>query len=958
MSTTRPVAGRRAVEVLLETELARAPGCRLVLVDAVWDSADKDTEFTVRVGTGHRRVLVTDQDSPLGIADAWNRHLAQAEDGTGDDSVLVVTGTVPPDQLGWDLRAHAPHRRPLPVNRTEIVAQIFGAADLDPRMLGEHWLLDALLAAEPLDGWPRTSGVLTRDRAVRALLAARLGLGDTEADTLDLDADTLFSWTRGASGPARFAALSEDERRGLGEWLGRAAGEAAPILLTLAAEGRGADALPLGALASAALASSRSEAAVFALGSLFGSALTAFDRLKPFAEAATGVLTRWTAQAEGGGAQADQARHRLLGVLERADRLAAGARLDTLITSDRLLPSGYRGRLRSLATALTEGAHAGSGDAAGDAESALNDLAAHQLAAVYGHSTETAHTAVRLLRRLAVPMPALSHVGQAVQEHLADTGWVDLAVGILAEGDESPDPVIGEAYRRLIRAVRERRSAIDEAFAALLARWTENAAQQADGGALLIEDVLARAAAPLARDGGRPLIVVLDGMSADVAVRLAGELDRRVWTEIVPSPGRGALPARQAAVSMLPSITRVSRASLLCGRASEGGQDAERSGFAAFWRKRHREGRLFHKGSFEGAAGHRLAPEFIEALASDEVVAVVVNTIDDALSRGREGTSGRWGLRDIGKLPDLLNAARDHGRPVLLVSDHGHVIDRTDRGNLPLQVTGVKGTRWRTGTPQDGEVSLSGPRVRTDSGRATLAWRDDIRYTARQAGYHGGASLAEVTVPVTTLIPAEGAVPSGWVLLPSEATEPGWWNSSSGAGTAPWHTRTTDAAALARTPDPGPEKTDSPANAAGRQKAERIPATAASGSPVPVALRAVDVDAAPRPLPRTSLGEHVVRSLPYKAQKEFVRLAPGEKAVAAVLDALLAAGGKLSPGAVAAAAQAATGKSQRNPERFATVLERLLNIDGYPVLRLIESGRTVQLDKALLQEQFLEGGPA
>lgn len=97
-----------------------------------------------------------------------------------------------------------------------------------------------------------------------------------------------------------------------------------------------------------------------------------------------------------------------------------------------------------------------------------------------------------------------------------------------------------------------------------------------------------------------------------------------------------------------------------------------------------------------------------------------------------------------------------------------------------------------------------------------------------------------------------------------------------------------------------------------------------------------------------------MRSAPYRAQREFVRLAPSDKAVAAALDALLAAGGKLSPSAVAAAAQAATGKSQRNPERFATMLERLLNIDGYPVLQLIESGRTVQLDRMLLHQQFPE----
>ncbi|MBO4254796.1 BREX-2 system phosphatase PglZ [Streptomyces griseorubiginosus] len=908
MTVTRPVAGRRAIEVLLQTELKKAPGRRLVLVDAVWDPAEKDSEFTVTVGGERRRVVVSDQHSPLGVADAWHRHLAGG--AVEDDRVLVVTGTVAPDQLGLDLRAHAVSKHPLPVDRAEIVVQLFGATDLDPRMLGEHWLLDALLQAEPLDGWPRVGAVLTRDRAVRALLGARLGLGDPASDTLDLDADTLFAWTRTPAGPSLYEALPKDERDGLAKWLTRAVGPAAPTLLALAAEGRGSDALPLGVLASAALGSQTAEAAGFALGTLFGPALASFDTLRPFADAATGVLTRWIAQAEGTAPPSGPVRSRVLAVLERADRLAADARLTDLVRGDQLLPSGYRGRLRTLAACLGS-----RGDGAvAVAESALRDLGAHQLAALHAESTETARTAVRLMRWLAVEPAPFATVGQAVQEHLSSSGWADLAIGVLAEGDVWRDAAVGEAYRQLIGAARERRAALDARFADLLASWSESARQQSNGGALLIEDVLAKAAAPLAQGGGRPLILVLDGMSADVAVRIAGELDGRAWTEIVPVAEKGARPRRQAAVSMLPSVTRVSRASLLCGRPSEGGQAAERTGFTAFWRKRHRGAHLFHKGGYEGPPGHRLAPELVQTLASDDVVAVVVNTIDDALADGREGTSGRWGLADIGKLPDLLNAARDYGRPVVLVSDHGHVIDRTERGHLPAEVTGVRGARWRTGDdPCDGEVVLTGPRVQTDGKRIIAAWRDDLRYTARQAGYHGGAALAEVTVPVITLVPSEGGVPSGWALLPPESAEPTWWKASD----------TTEA-------DAAPGQTLEQADQ-GPVAPQQRP-TASSG-----------------PL---TLGQRTVRSAPYRTQREFVRLAPTDKAVEAALDALDAAGGKLSPGAVAAAAQAATGKSQRNPARFATMLERLLNIDGYPVLQLVESGRTVQLDRALLTQQF------
>ncbi|MGX4691657.1 BREX-2 system phosphatase PglZ [Streptomyces sp. JNUCC 63] len=902
MTATRPVVGRRAIEILLQAELPGAAGERLVLVDAAYEARGRETEFTLRVDGRSRRVRVSDQDSVLGIVDAWRRYRAEAgPDGTG---VLVVTGQVPADQLGWDLRAHAVRRHPLAVDRADIVKQLFGAADLDTRMAGERWLLDALLEAEPVDGWPRAGAVLTRDRAVRALIAARLGLGDTTADTLDLDADTLFTWSRNPAGPARFAALPPAERDGIGEWLARTVGFAAPTLLALAADGRGTDALPLGALASAALSSTAAEAAGFALGTLFGPALSSFDALRPFANAATGVLSRWIAQAEGSGPQRAEARDRVLDVLGRADRLAAEARLSPLIGADQLLPSGYQARLRRLAGLLD-------GPAA-SVEAALQELTEHQLGGMYADSTETARTAVRLVRWTQSPLPAVESVAQGVRTHLASSGWADLAVGILAEGETSRDPAVADAYQRLIGAVRARRALLDEAFAKRLALWTETASQQAPGGALLVEDVLAEAVAPLARDGGRPLILVLDGMSADVAVQLAGELDRRVWTEIVPKPRQGTGAVWQAAVSMLPSVTRTSRASLLCGQPTEGGQDKERAGFAAFWKKRHRGAHLFHKGGYEGPPGHRLAPELLHALASEDVVAVVLNTIDDALADGREGARGRWSLGDVAKLPDLLNAARDYGRPVVLVSDHGHVLDRTPRGQPSAAADGAEGARWRTGTPGDGEIAVAGPRVRTRTGRAVLPWREDLRYTARQAGYHGGASLAEVTVPVITLVPSADRIPAGWTLLPAERIAPGWWQGS-------------DENTPAAEPEPVLGRTH-------RQEPE-----SESGSVVPG---------------RATLGERTVQSAPYRAQREFVRLAPADKAVAAALDALLAAGGKLSPGAVAAAAQTATGKSQRNPERFATMLERLLNVDGYPVLQLIESGRTVQLDKALLTQQF------
>jgi hypothetical protein len=84
---------------------------------------------------------------------------------------------------------------------------------------------------------------------------------------------------------------------------------------------------------------------------------------------------------------------------------------------------------------------------------------------------------------------------------------------------------------------------------------------------LLIEHVLDRVAAPLARNGAvPPLVLVLDGMSAAVASQLAEQIRTFGLSEV----GRQA-DGREGAVAVIPSVTGVSRTSLLCGRLATGG---------------------------------------------------------------------------------------------------------------------------------------------------------------------------------------------------------------------------------------------------------------------------------------------------------------------------------------------------------------------------------------------------
>lgn len=192
-------------------------------------------------------------------------------------------------------------------------------------------------------------------------------------------------------------------------------------------------------------------------------------------------------------------------------------------------------------------------------------------------------------------------------------------------------------------------------------------------------------------------------------------------------------------------------------------------------------------------------------------------------------------------------------------------------------------------------------------------WREDIRYTPRKAGYHGGASPAEVTVPVIVLVPSQDLKPANWAVLPNERVVPTWW-----------HTR-------AEPRIPVEELEVDPA----RKTRRRTPAQDGEGCSRRLRWpRRAGPDA----------GRAGCRSDRYRAQKAFVRRPPDAKAVVAVIDALVAAGGKLTPDAVAAAAAGATGRSQRNAEIFVTVVQRLLNVEGYGVINLVEAGRTVELN--------------
>ena len=104
-----PQVDSRIVEAILDVELPSAGDARLVLLHGRYPASEKAT-----LKVDDRQIHVTDQQSVLGILDAWLTHRERA----GDD-VLVVVHPVDDDQLGWDIRGHALGRRTLMVDRVD-----------------------------------------------------------------------------------------------------------------------------------------------------------------------------------------------------------------------------------------------------------------------------------------------------------------------------------------------------------------------------------------------------------------------------------------------------------------------------------------------------------------------------------------------------------------------------------------------------------------------------------------------------------------------------------------------------------------------------------------------------------------------------------------------------------------------------------------------------------------------
>lgn len=826
-----------------------------------------------------------------------------------EEWLVIVTERDEAD-LGAGVLAHFVGQQLRSPDPWQAVQQKFSATSIDAQLVtvsGHREIAIGLLESlQPADCSAAPAGVLTRDHAFGAVARSRL---DLPAGPLDLV--SVLGWS---TRPSVTTDLAELRRLGgdaltdaVIRWIASASGEASAAVAAMLGAGRPADLVPLGLVVGFLTEEiSRPEDARLAQARLShrwaGVPDEAIHVLGP--PAATVTATLLTDARRRGDAER---------ALALAEALVREAQAEDLAAASDLLPSGLTRRFRILAELLSR-------DSAPpkDVESAWRNLRQHGLAA--GDPRAGAfEAAVRLNRWLQTDALELSPtgLGALARRQLDTDGWVDAAVNDAAAG--TGDDQLGQSLGVVLNRTRLVRDRHDAEFAKALAvsgcdTGSVGAALTDDRGVTYpLERVLPDVIVPLTQQTS-VLLLVLDGLSTGVSVEILDDILNRSgsrWAEqLLPNQHR-----RAAGLTVLPSITEVSRASLLTGTLVRGQQATEIRGYGELNRAYGvAAASLFHKRDLDTIRpGFSVADPVRSAIddPGQRLVTCVLNTVDDALDRS-DPAGTHWTVDGVKHLQPLLERAREAGRTVVIASDHGHVVER--RQSTQRSYAGLSGpTRHRpvSSDVQSDEVLVRGNRVLAPANTEVLAVSERLRYGPLKAGYHGGAAPAEVVVPLVLLVPIERAQDPNISLAPPQ--QPAWWFDGPAAAPdvpAPVASRTPPTAKPSLFDDPDDE------------------------SPV-VALR---------------LGAAIVGSAVYGEQRQLAgRLAVTDDQVTMLVNRLAAAAQqRLSAQQVAAVLDLAPAKVAGAFEQLRTVL----NVEGYPVISREPATGTVTLDVTLAHEQF------
>jgi len=607
--------------------------------------------------------------------------------------------------------------------------------------------------------------------------------------------------------------------------------------------------------------------------------------------------------------------------LQRADELIKEFVCEDHAYRNTLSRMSFEQRLGRLGHAIKAAVSKTNDDMITACEVRLEEIAEHRMARLGRNKDQVskAEMSVRLVRWLKQKPAKHASFADQANYHIKEMSFVDWAREPLCRGEDVAD--LSSAYQLLDQTVLQRREEKSHAFAKSLADWSSVGSK--DAGVLGVEDVLSKVVGSVVEAGNRVLLVVLDGMSWAVCHEMLEDIRQDHWFESTLDESN-APPA--PVIATIPSVTNFSRASLLSGVLAKGDQNLEKKNFEAnktlteICDKRYPPV-LYHKKDITEGNRGAISDEVSKKLLSttSKVIGVVINAIDDRLSNAQQVVD-HWSISLISPLRALLRLARDSGRVVILASDHGHVWHRPDGQYRPHD----ESSRWRSndGKCGDDEIVLEGSRVIAGDKSIIVPWSEKVYYGRQQNGYHGGATPQEMVCPLILLTDKTSAY-SG--LTRCEYPKPDWWSAAPVASPEIREPQVTITVPQKVGPptlfDMEPEK-----KPVAKPKKET---KATSGG--------VDWIAA------------LLKSQAYTDQRAMIRRHPVENDVMQTcLSALDASGGIMTPTAFAKAADVPMARL----DGLVVKMQRVLNVDGYPILTLDRNENRVELNVPKLKRQF------
>lgn len=328
---------------------------------------------------------------------------------------------------------------------------------------------------------------------------------------------------------------------------------------------------------------------------------------------------------------------------------------------------------------------------------------------------------------------------------------------------------LDESIQRLIDSYWRWRDKLNAAFAKRFVDDYEAVLYDRDSGVFGTHRILDWVVRPRLQEGKRVLLLVVDGMGFTAFWHLLDQWAEQTPPVYVHQPFDKLRTPPQATLSLLPSVTSVSRKGLFLNALPTDRLDDEET-----YQKKARTGevqalqvvfqdravKLYTKANLDG--GQPLINDI--QFHSADLIAVVLSAIDDDL-RSTTTTVRLPRLEDMDPLDSMVRHALDAGWEVVVTADHGHTWHRDKklrRGDkvpgggerfAPVTPSTGSGRRSKEDVPKDAIVTKDPHIVRVQEGKQVALLTAIGTYFGRlpRRGYHGGAGLEEVVVPCAFL---------------------------------------------------------------------------------------------------------------------------------------------------------------------------------------------------------------